>query len=95
MWIKKFDFDYGRRALLQKSAIGATAGVLAPLWPMLANSADDVSKAYPDELLHIAASAYAGPGDEVLYVRYGFSVYDIAARRVGATRKRPGRHGSI
>lgn len=38
-----------------------------------------------DELLHIAASAYAGPGDEVLYVRFGFSVYDIAARRVGAT----------
>ena len=38
-----------------------------------------------DELLHIAASAYAGPGDEIPYVRYGFSVYDIAARRVGAT----------
>lgn len=38
-----------------------------------------------DELLHIAASAYAGPGDEIVYVRYGFSVYDIAARRVGAT----------
>lgn len=38
-----------------------------------------------DELLHIAASAYAGPGDEVIYVKYGFSVYDIAARRVGAT----------
>ena len=38
-----------------------------------------------DELLHIAASAYAGPGDEVLYVRYGFAVYDIAARRAGAT----------
>jgi histidinol-phosphate aminotransferase len=37
-----------------------------------------------DELLHIAASAYAGPGDEIVYVRYGFSVYDIAARRVGA-----------
>ncbi|MDX3909211.1 MAG: histidinol-phosphate transaminase [Sphingobium sp.] len=37
-----------------------------------------------DELLHLAASAYAGPGDEVLYVRFGFSVYDIAARRVGA-----------
>jgi histidinol-phosphate aminotransferase len=37
-----------------------------------------------DELLHLASSAYAGPGDEVLYVRYGFSVYDIAARRVGA-----------
>ena len=38
-----------------------------------------------DELLHLAASAYAGPGDEILHVRYGFSVYDIAARRVGAT----------
>ncbi len=37
-----------------------------------------------DELLHLAASAFAGPGDEVLYVRYGFAVYEIAARRVGA-----------
>lgn len=38
-----------------------------------------------DDLLHLAASAYAGPGDEILYVRYGFAVYEIAARRVGAT----------
>ena len=38
-----------------------------------------------DEILHLAAGAYAGPGDEVLFVRYGFSVYPIAARRVGAT----------
>jgi histidinol-phosphate aminotransferase len=38
-----------------------------------------------DELLHIAAGVFAGVGDEVLYVRYGFSVYPIAARRVGAT----------
>jgi histidinol-phosphate aminotransferase len=37
-----------------------------------------------DEVLHIACGAYAGAGDEVIYVRYGFSVYDIAARRVGA-----------
>ncbi|WP_066558561.1 histidinol-phosphate transaminase [Croceicoccus bisphenolivorans] len=37
-----------------------------------------------DELLHIAAQGYAGPGDEVIYVRYGFAVYDIAARRCGA-----------
>ncbi len=37
------------------------------------------------ELLAVAASAFAGPGDEVLYVRYGFSLYDIAARRCGAT----------
>lgn len=38
-----------------------------------------------DEILHIAAGAYAGQGDEILYVRYGFSVYPLAAQRVGAT----------
>ncbi len=38
-----------------------------------------------DDLLHLAAGAFAGQGDEVIYVRYGFAVYDIAARRVGAT----------
>ena len=37
------------------------------------------------ELLAIAASAFAGPGDEIIYVRYGFSLYDIVARRAGAT----------
>lgn len=37
-----------------------------------------------DEILHLATGAFAGAGDEVLYVRYGFSVYPIAARRVGA-----------
>jgi histidinol-phosphate aminotransferase len=38
-----------------------------------------------DEVLHLVAGAYAGPGDEVIFVRYGFSVYPIATRRVGAT----------
>ncbi|AKM10900.1 histidinol-phosphate transaminase [Croceicoccus naphthovorans] len=38
-----------------------------------------------DELLNLAAQGFAGPGDEVIYVRYGFAVYDIAARRCGAT----------
>lgn len=38
-----------------------------------------------DEILHLAAGAYAGQGDEVLFVKYGFSVYPIAAQRVGAT----------
>jgi histidinol-phosphate aminotransferase len=37
-----------------------------------------------DEVLHLVAGAYAGPGDEVVFVRYGFAVYEIAARRVGA-----------
>ena len=35
-----------------------------------------------DEVLHLVAGAYAGHGDEILFVRYGFSVYEIAARRV-------------
>jgi histidinol-phosphate aminotransferase len=38
-----------------------------------------------DEVLHLAAGAFAGVGDEVIYVNYGFSVYPIATRRVGAT----------
>ena len=38
-----------------------------------------------DELLHLAAQGYAGPGDEVLFTRFSFVVYDIAARRCGAT----------
>jgi len=37
-----------------------------------------------DELLHMAASAFAGPGDEIIHVRHGFAVYELAARRVGA-----------
>ncbi len=37
------------------------------------------------ELLEIAAAAFAGPGDEAIYVRYGFSIYDIIIRRCGAT----------
>lgn len=36
------------------------------------------------ELLHTAADAYAGPGDEVLYSQYAFSLYEIVARRSGA-----------
>ena len=38
-----------------------------------------------DEILHLAAGAFAGHGDEVVFVKYGFAVYEIAARRVGAT----------
>lgn len=37
-----------------------------------------------DELLQLLSLAYAGPGDEVLFVRHGFMVYPIAARRAGA-----------
>ena len=40
---------------MEKAVKGAsTAGVLAPLWPLIGNSAD-ITKAYPEELLHIEA----------------------------------------
>lgn len=52
MHIRKYDFNYGRRQLLKNAALGAGAGVLAPLWPLIANGAD-IGKAYPDELLSI------------------------------------------
>lgn len=37
-----------------------------------------------DELLNLVAQGYAGPDDEIIHVRYGFAVYDIATRRIGA-----------
>ena len=58
-----------------RAAIGALHGIDPALIVMGTGS---------DELLNLAAQGYAGPGDEVLYVRFGFSVYDIAARRCGA-----------
>ena len=59
-----------------RAAIGAVHGI---------DPARIVMGTGSDELLHLAAQGYAGVGDEVIYVRYGFSVYDIAARRCGAT----------
>ncbi|MGH8516337.1 MAG: DUF1329 domain-containing protein [Panacagrimonas sp.] len=53
MRIRKYDFDYGRRVMMEKTLRGiAGTGVLAPVWPLVGNTAD-VSKAYPDELLSI------------------------------------------
>ncbi|MBI1211371.1 MAG: histidinol-phosphate transaminase [Alphaproteobacteria bacterium] len=37
-----------------------------------------------DELLHLLALVYSGPGDEVLYTEHGFHVYKIAALAAGA-----------
>ena len=38
-----------------------------------------------DDVLGLLCRGYAGPGDEVLYSRYGFLMYPIAARSCGAT----------
>ena len=37
-----------------------------------------------DELVGLLGRAFAGPGDEVLYSQYGFLMYPIVARSVGA-----------
>ncbi len=38
-----------------------------------------------DEILQLLAKSYAGPGDEVLYSKHGFLVYELAAQATGAT----------
>lgn len=60
---------------LLRGAIGAQHGL---------DPANIVCGTGSDELLNLAAQGFAGPGDEVLFSRYSFSVYDIAARRCGA-----------
>lgn len=62
-------------AAILREAVAAKYG-LDPLRVIYGTGSDDV--------LHLAAGAFAGPGDEVIFVHYGFAVYEIAARRVGA-----------
>ncbi len=52
MRVRKYDFDYGRRKLMQNAALGLGAGVLAPLDKVLA-AEQTLEKAYPEELLSI------------------------------------------
>jgi histidinol-phosphate aminotransferase len=58
-----------------REAIGALHGI---------DPARIIMGAGSGELLYLAASGYAGPGDEVLFSQYSFSLYDIVARRCGA-----------
>lgn len=52
MHIRKYDFNYGRRKLLENTALGLGAGVLMPIDVAMAKEYD-VNKAYPDEHLSI------------------------------------------
>ena len=58
-----------------RAALGAANGI---------DPARIIMGAGSGELLYLATSAYAGPGDEVLFSEYAFSLYDIVARRCGA-----------
>ena len=55
MRIRKYDFNYGRRKLMENVALSAGAGVLMPWHSAMAASDDAVNKAYPDELLSVEA----------------------------------------
>jgi len=66
--------DPGATAL--REAIGALHGI---------DPARIVCGTGSDELLNLAAQAYAGAGDEVMFSRNSFVVYDMAANKCGAT----------
>lgn len=48
------------------------------------NAANIVCGAGSDELLHLLAQGFLGPGDEAIYTEHGFLVYPIAIRAAGA-----------
>ncbi len=58
-----------------RRAIGAAHGI---------DPARIVCGAGSGELLHCAVQAFAGPGEEVLFSRYSFSLYPLLAKKVGA-----------
>ena len=67
MHIRRFDRHYSRRHFLDQMRRGVLAtGVLAPLWPAIAEQGD-INKAYPDELLSIEAYTRGriSNGDEI------------------------------
>ena len=62
-------------ARILRAAIGKVHGIDPEAVVCAAGSGD---------LLGLAAQAYAGPGDKVLFSRHSFSLYEIIARRCGA-----------
>jgi len=59
-----------------REALGATYGI---------NAAQIICGNGSDELFHVLAQAYLGPGDEAIYTEHGFLVYRIAILAAGAT----------
>lgn len=67
MHIRKYDFDYSRRAFLERTAAGVgSAGLLTALWPEMCRAAS-ADKAYPEELLDIElfTKGQVKVGDEI------------------------------
>ena len=66
MRIRKYDFDYSRRKMMQNVALGLGGGVLAPLWPTIVKTGE-INKAYPDEVtsIELQTKGKIKPGDTV------------------------------
>lgn len=66
MHIRKYDFDFSRRKMMQNVALGLGGGVLAPVWPTIA-ATGEVTKAYPDEVTSIEVNTKGKikVGDEI------------------------------
>ena len=66
MRIRKYDFDFSRRKMMQNVAAGVGGGVLAPIWPTIAATGES-SKAYPDEVTSIEVNTKGKikVGDEI------------------------------
>ena len=66
MRIRKYDFDYSRRVMMEKVALGLGGGVLAPAWSTFA-AQGEITKAYPDEVrsIELQTKGKIKPGDVI------------------------------
>lgn len=72
-------------AKLHRYPDGASADLRAAIAAQFGLGADRIVCGNgSDELIHLLAQAYLGPGDEMLYSAHGFSIYPIAATAAGA-----------
>lgn len=72
-------------AILHRYPDGASSDLRAAIAAHFGLAADRIVCGNgSDELIHLLAQAYLGPGDEMLYSAHGFSIYPIAATAAGA-----------
>ena len=73
----------GRLELYPDGSAGELREAIAARYGL--NADHIVCGAGSDEVLSLLAQAYLGPGDEAIFTRHGFLVYEIAIRTNGAT----------
>ncbi len=73
---ERLEFYPDGSAAALREAIGAAYGL---------NADRIICGTGSDDILHLIATAYVGPGDEAIHTQYGFLVYPIAIRSMGGT----------